>query len=84
MNLEIINAASPRHREQMEKLAVFCGAHRVEYKDLGGDGEDYILTKMIEGKDTVLEIRARGNRMDGAFLCIPLKPVRFDEIYQGQ
>ena len=61
----IVNAASEEHRAQMERVANFCGAEEVAYKDLG-NGEDYTLTR----GDKVLVLQVRGNRVDGAFMCI--------------
>jgi hypothetical protein len=67
--LDVINAMSMGHKAQMMGLAIFCGAHRIEYRDLG-NGEDYVLKKFIEGEEKTLTIKARGNRPDGALLCI--------------
>ena len=62
---EIVSPGSVNHELQMRRLAEFCGADRITYKD-GGDREDYILEK----GDDVLELKIRGNKVDGAFLSI--------------
>jgi len=62
---KIVNAAIPLHALQMERLAEFCGATEIRYKDLG-NGEGYLLIK--DGRS--LELLVRGNRVDGAFLCV--------------
>ncbi len=70
--LEVVNPASPRHAEQMRALAIFAGAHKIEYKDLGL-GEDYILTKTQNGQIETLELRVRGNRDQGGFLSLDVQ-----------
>lgn len=62
---EIINAASEKHRAQMERLAAFCRVDTVEYKDLG-NGEVYTLKR---GSETLI-LSALGNKVDGGFLCV--------------
>lgn len=63
---KIINAASDRHRIQLETLAEILELDEVEYTDRG-TGEDYILRR--NGKQVTLEVRS--NRDQGGFLYIP-------------
>lgn len=71
----IINAASDRHRQQMQAMLDFFVVDSIEYIDLG-NGEDYIFTK----GDKKLRVKARGNRDQGGFLCVDcgLKPLRME------
>lgn len=62
----VTGAGSSAHALQMERLAEFCGADEIRYKDLG-NGEDYLLLK--NGRS--LELHVRGNKVDGGFLCVP-------------
>ncbi|MFA6436620.1 MAG: hypothetical protein WC242_00680 [Candidatus Paceibacterota bacterium] len=65
--MEIINAASPSHGQQLTKLGEFLGLKSIAYKDLG-NGEDYVFTRKDGQKIT---LRVRGNQDQGGFLVIP-------------
>jgi hypothetical protein len=67
-SVTVVDPGTPYHAKQMLRLAEFCGADRITYKD-GGDREDYILEK----DGDVLELKVRGNRVDGAFLSIDVE-----------
>lgn len=66
--MTITNAASEKHRQQMQELGQFMGAEEVIYNDQG-NGEEYELLK--NGARLILKIR--GNSKDGGFLAVETK-----------
>lgn len=72
--MEVINAASARHAEQMRALGEFLGLAAVAYEDRGR-GEDYTLVRK-DGERLILNIR--GNRDQGGFLSVDcgMEPLR--------
>jgi hypothetical protein len=65
--LNVVHAATPKHRAMIERLGTFLDLATIEYDDHGRDGEDYRLVRR-DGKS--LRLKARSNAVDGAFLLI--------------
>lgn len=65
MPARIIDAASDKHRAQLELLAEVLGLDSVRYEDLDG-GENYHLTR--EGRTVTLHVRS--TRDQGGFLHV--------------
>jgi len=64
--MEVRNASSSSHSQQMKQLGEFLGLKSITYEDLG-NGENYVLTRE-DGQE--LTLRVRGNRDQGGFLVI--------------
>jgi len=64
--MEVRNAGSLKHGQQMKQLGEFLGLKSITYEDLG-NGEDYVLTRE-DGQE--LTLRVRGNQDQGGFLVI--------------
>lgn len=61
--MEVIGAKTDNSYCYIKEFGEFIGADSIEYVDLG-NGENYIIEK--DGQ--VMEIHARGNKVDGGFL----------------
>ena len=72
--MKITNPGSPRHATQMRALAEFLDLDEIVYTDHHDLGEDYTLVRK-DGEN--LTLRVRGNRDQGAFLCVEcgLEPI---------
>jgi len=62
----IIDAASPKHSEAIQRLGEFLGLKSIQYID-HGKWESYILERQDGMK---LTIKANGNHFDGGFLSV--------------
>ena len=63
---KIIDAASPKHCAQMERLGNFLGLKSISYTD-HGKRETYVLERQDGAK---LAIKAWGNQYDGGYLAV--------------